>query len=219
MTQYVRGKTPSIREYWREMIGSERVPVKDGKPRLSMVDRLLGRHRNAYYVLDADSLDASSREMMIRRLAASYSVPEKTAEKWLRNFKILAKTVERLDNVESESCPGCGIILPEKGIKFCPKCGIRLSRGEDELKSGVVDKPRIIEEDEPEEGGLIQVKRVENSIMVKEEDLAVKANDFRIVWGKVLSLLEFMHENFDLVSITFDEDGKAKPRFRTRQKR
>ena len=224
MTQYVRGLTPSMREFWIEMIGSEIIPVKDGEPRLGFWDRVLGRREKAYYVLDIDALDYSARMRLVKYLSNSYNVQESTAEKWVKDYRIRAKTVAKVEGSMDERCPVCGDPLPEKNIRFCPKCGARLSK-KDET---VGEKPRVIEEpvvenvngmaNEVEEGGLVQAQRVENSITVTAEDLAIKANDFKITWIKVLSFLELMHKSFDLYSITFDENGKAKPRFKTKRK-
>ncbi len=226
MTQYVRGATPSVREYWLEMIESETIPVMDGGPKLGLLNRILGKRGNAYYVLDADALEYSARIRMVQFLSNSYNVPESVAEKWIRNYRILAKTVVKVNEggikigEKGAKCLECGGILPEENVKFCPKCGVRLSS---ETASKVMEektkKTKVMEiMGEEAYSQQVQVQRLENnSIAVTDEDLAVRANNFKITWFKVRKFLEFMHENFDLYSITFDENGEAKPVFKTKE--
>jgi uncharacterized Zn finger protein (UPF0148 family) len=219
MTQYVRGLTTAYKEYWMNLIGTEIIPVKDGKPKLKLKDRILGRKEKAYYILDVETLDPSTRANLVNRLMSQYEITERAAESWLKEFIIPARYVERIER-DDNTCSVCGTIIPEKGIKFCPKCGSRLHI-EQTVEKIVAEKPVVSSESEisSESGNLetVQVVR-EEAISVTTEDIAVKAQEFKMVWSKVLLFLEEMHRTFDLDSITF-KDGKAVPAFSTTKKK
>lgn len=217
MTEYVRGVTSSYREYWASLIDSDIIPVKDGGPRLSGLNRLLGRRSKAYYILDTEALDSLTYSNLLTRLASRHGVTEHVVEEWLKEFKIPARLVEKVEKgIEGDRCPGCGEPLKEKGISFCPSCGFRLK-----AEATPVQRPRIVESRAEEENLSREgtVTQVEEEAYTEVDELMMRMAEFKLTWSKVLLFLEAVHKTFDLESIRFDENGKALPKFRTRKTR